>query len=113
MILSVKRAGMVSGVGVQPMSGASGKSFQEVMRSLDSPAAGATQPTGAPPVRVPEDPFLAMQDLARRVVGGENLSSHELLVYQVRAGEFGMNVELVSKVAESVGASLRKLQNQG
>jgi hypothetical protein len=62
---------------------------------------------------VPRDPFEAMQKLSHEITNGTKLSSQELLLYQMRVGEYGMQVELVSKVAESMNASLRKLQNQG
>ncbi|MCB0321604.1 MAG: hypothetical protein KDD60_11820 [Bdellovibrionales bacterium] len=76
--------------------------FQGVMNSLR----GGTK-------AIPTDPFQAMQQLSTRLTRGESLSPGELIQYQVRAGEFGVRVELVSKVAESLSASLRKLQQQG
>lgn len=42
---------------------------------------------------------------------GFKLSPQELIIYQVRAGEFGLRVELVSKMAESLMSGVRKFQN--
>lgn len=47
-----------------------------------------------------------------RALQGEGLSPRELLLYQVKAGEFNMRVELVSKAAESLLGTVKKLQNQ-
>lgn len=44
---------------------------------------------------------------------GFKISPQELIVYQVRAGQFGLRVELLSKLAESAMSSIRKFQNPG
>ncbi len=41
----------------------------------------------------------------------KTLNPRELLYYQVRIGEYGLTVELLSKTAESALTTLRKLQN--
>ena len=46
----------------------------------------------------------------KRVLQGEQFSPRELLLLQVSVGRFNMQVELVSKVAESANATLRRLQ---
>ncbi len=62
---------------------------------------------------IPSDPFKAMEQLATRLERKEKVQPAELLQYQLRAGQFGIQVELVSKVGESLSGSLRKLQQQG
>lgn len=47
---------------------------------------------------------------SQAIQSGKNLTTKELLYYQVRAGQFGMQVELVSKVGESVTSTVRKLE---
>jgi len=63
--------------------------------------------------KVSADPFAAMRELTQRIESGTRISSKELLLYQIRAGEYGMRVELVSKLADSANSSLKRLQNQG
>lgn len=65
------------------------------------------------PAKVSADPFAAMRELTQRIESGTRISSKELLLYQIRAGEYGMRVELVSKLADSANSSLKRLQNQG
>lgn len=48
--------------------------------------------------------------IQNRVLQGEQFSPRELLLLQVSVGRFNMQVELVSKVAESANATLRRLQ---
>ena len=48
--------------------------------------------------------------VGQAIAGGRDLSARELLLYQVRAGQLGLRVELVSKVAESGLQTVRKLQ---
>src|SRR5690554_5116769 len=109
MIVSARKIG---GAAIRTQSGSSsvgqasgGKSFQQILSAHEQPQ--------KPLSSIPADPYRAMEQLTTRLVRNEQLSSRELLIYQLRAGQFGVQVELVSKVAESVGASLRKLQNQG
>ena len=108
MIVSAKRVvGLSPKAALSPNgleSHAPGKSFKEVLHSIDSKAHST---------KIPADPFQAMNQLTERVLRGDKLNSRELLLYQVKAGQFGMHVELISKVAESGSASVRKLQNQG
>lgn len=63
--------------------------------------------------QVSRDPFAAMRELTQKIESGTSISSKELLLYQIRAGEYGMRVELVSKLADSANSSLKRLQNQG
>ncbi len=44
------------------------------------------------------------------IVSGKAYSPRELLLYQIKASQFGLGVELVSKVGESASSTLRKLE---
>jgi hypothetical protein len=44
------------------------------------------------------------------VVSGKSFSPRDLIIYQIKAGQFGLGVELVSKVAESASATIKKLE---
>jgi len=65
------------------------------------------------PEKIASDPFVAMRELSSKIESGSPLSSRALLLYQIRAGQYGMRVELLSKIAESANTSLKRLQNQG
>ena len=54
-----------------------------------------------------------LRELQRRVEGHAPISSRELLVYQLKASRFHLQVELLSKAAESLLGALRKFQTQG
>lgn len=44
------------------------------------------------------------------IVAGRSFSPRDLILYQIKAGQFGLGVELVSKVAESASATIKKLE---
>jgi len=46
-----------------------------------------------------------------RLLRGGAISARELIAYQIKAGEFGLHVELISKVADGVLSTVRRLQN--
>ncbi|MDZ4786194.1 MAG: hypothetical protein SGJ02_08975 [bacterium] len=48
--------------------------------------------------------------LTNAMLSGKNLSPQELLFYQIRAGQFGLQVELLSKLGESLSATVKKLE---
>ncbi len=48
-----------------------------------------------------------------QLVRGKEFQPQELLYYQIRAGQYGVKVELVSRLAESVNHTVKRLQNQG
>ena len=52
-----------------------------------------------------------LQKIEAGIMRGQKLSAPELLVYQIKAGQFGLRVELVSKLAESLAGSWRRLQS--
>ena len=47
----------------------------------------------------------------RVVASGKTLPLSDLINIQIKAGQFGLRVELLSKVAESATTTLRKLQS--
>lgn len=51
-----------------------------------------------------------LQKLQMDLASGRKLSSSELLLYQIKVGQFGIRVELLSKVAESLLGTVRKFQ---
>ncbi len=57
------------------------------------------------------DPYIELKSLKEKLLGGAEIPPKELLLYQIRASEYGLKVELVSKVGESLSASLKKLQS--
>ena len=99
MILAVRKVGSktTSSLDSQTISKPiKGRSFQKILSA-----------------KIPKDPFKAMQVVAEAALKGKTFSPEQLLLFQVRANEFGMQVELVSKVAESANSSMKKLQQQG
>jgi len=46
-----------------------------------------------------------------RALSGANFTPRDLILLQMQMGRFNMQVELVSKVAESATTTLRKIQN--
>jgi len=53
-----------------------------------------------------------LKAIQEKALEGGAFQARELLLYQIKAGEFNLRVELVSKVAESLLGTLRKLQSQ-
>ena len=51
-----------------------------------------------------------LKNIQGQLANGHNFSPKELLLYQVKASQFGLRVELVSRVAESLVAVTKKLQ---
>lgn len=94
MILSAKRLGS--------------KGLSKATQSL-SPRGSGSKKT----FTIPKDPFMAMKEISQAASSGKTFSPKELLMFQIKANEFGVHVELVSKVSESANASMRKLQQQG
>ena len=54
-----------------------------------------------------------LSSLQKSVLNGKLFSPQELLKFQIQAGQFGLRVELISRVAESASATIRKFQQQG
>ena len=80
---------------------AQGPKFQEVMDQITSqPAAGFTGP----------DLYPQLVKLQADIMRGKTLNPRELLGYQIMAGQFNLRVEMLSKVAESASAAVKKFQ---
>ena len=56
------------------------------------------------------DPFQSTVDFERSVMKGEGFTPHEILVFQIRASQFSVHVELLSRAAESGLSMIRRLQ---
>jgi len=82
---------------VDKVTKAQGKTFKEVFEGLIN-GLGKT------------DFHKEMATLQHSLKGGKHLAPRELLLYQIKAGQFGLRVELVSKLAESAVSTLRKFQ---
>ena len=69
----------------------------------------------SPPVKPAEifGPEMSRQidRVAEAAISGKEISPRELLAFQIRAGQFGLRVELISKMAESGISTLKRLQN--
>ena len=51
-----------------------------------------------------------VQDMQTKIAAGTRIDLREMISYQIKAGQLGLHVELISKVAESVLTTVRKLQ---
>lgn len=71
-----------------------GVSFNEVLKGLKS------------------DPHTELIKLREGLLAGKAFTPQELLRYQIVAGNFGLRVELVSKVADGLLTTVKRLQNQ-
>lgn len=76
-------------------SGVSGKEFKEVLDGLKGKG----------------DPFLEIQKMSKELLTKKDPTPQELILYQIKAQQFGLRVELVSKIAESAAGTFKKLQN--
>lgn len=55
--------------------------------------------------------FRELTALQQRVLQSKTIEPRDLLIYQVKASQFGLGIELLSKLAEAVSSSIRKFQN--
>ena len=79
-----------------------GPSFAEVMKKAVSGSSGARDFDGT------------LAELARTkelILSGKSLGLNEIIRYQIQAGDVGLRVELLSKLADSLIATSRKLQS--
>ena len=51
-----------------------------------------------------------IQTTAKQIEAGKEMSTRELLLYQIRLGQLGLRVELLSKAAEAGLSTVRRLQ---
>lgn len=57
------------------------------------------------------DLHVEISQLQQQLLNNRELSPRELLLYQIKVGRMGMQVELVSKLSESLIATSRRLQS--
>ena len=75
-------------------------SFQSILGSIRKKFVSANKP----------DVHLELLTLQKKVMQNQNIPARDLLVYQVKASQLRLKVELTSKVAESMLATTRRLQ---
>jgi hypothetical protein len=78
-------------------AGANFRKVQQALRSVENETGNSI--------------FTEVAAIQKRILDGKKLSTQELLVYQIKANQFGLHVELVSKVAESSLSTLKRLQS--
>jgi len=83
-------------------SGVKGRSFHEVLAKTANPK--TLQEVAGFDVR---NDIEKVQDL---ILKGKNIPAEDLLIYQIRFGQYNLRVELVSKLAESATSSIKKFQ---
>lgn len=76
----------------------SGQTFKEIMNSLQREASNSSQ-------------IKEFRELDAKLQRGGAISPRELISYQIKISEFGLRVELVSKLAESLSSTVRRLQS--
>jgi hypothetical protein len=69
------------------------KDFQEIMQ------------------RPVKDIFTEIQEFQKSILNGKEFSGKDLIMYQIKTGQFSMRVELVSKVAEAAVSTVKKFQS--
>ena len=95
--------GITTVVKSAPAAGPAGdKGFAGVLERIRG-AAGMDQLIG---VRTHQEIGL----LQKEIMAGKNFTARDLLLYQIKVGRFGLQVELLSKVAEGMMTAVRKLQ---
>lgn len=72
------------------------QTFKEVMNQVDANSLNSLQKD--------------LNSFTQGIMSGKTYSSKDLIVYQIKAGQFGLGVELVSKLAESVSSTVKKLE---
>jgi hypothetical protein len=72
------------------------QTFKEVMSQVDTNTLNSLQRD--------------LNNFSQGIMSGKTYSSKDLIVYQIKAGQFGLGVELVSKLAESVSSTVKKLE---
>ncbi|MGI6525736.1 MAG: hypothetical protein ACOX2O_10690 [Bdellovibrionota bacterium] len=58
-----------------------------------------------------KDFYQEIQGVYQELEKGSSLTPKDLFMYQVKAGNYFLKVELISKAAESASGTFRKLQN--
>lgn len=55
--------------------------------------------------------FEELQQIGQKLTANHSFSPRELLLYQIKASDYHLRVELVAKTAESMLGTVRKFQN--
>ena len=90
-----------SGMSSAPAQAVGGKSFKEFLTEL----AGNKNLTGG------LDMQADMNKIQTALAEGKSLPTTDLLFYQIKAGQFGLRVELLSKFAEAMSSTVKKFQS--
>ena len=96
-------AGQKQGLSLGPVARGQAKDFLALKHELS-----ALETKGSAGADLHQE-LMAIQS---KVLKGAALTPQELISFQIKANQFGVRVELISKVAESAMATTRKLQNQ-
>ena len=56
---------------------------------------------------ISSESFRDLRNLQNKILHSQLISPKDLILYQIKSSQFGLGIELVSKVAESVSASIR------
>ena len=86
-------SGMLNGVSNSTPAG-SGMSFSQVKSNI----------VGG------NDTHSQLIQVQQKVLNGQELSHKELLMYQIKASDFHLQVEMLSKLGEGVTASIKRFQ---
>lgn len=73
-----------------PTKPSGGKDFKEVMNKVDLHS--------------------ELQQMQKDLISGKSFAPHELIHYQVKANQFHLRVEMLSKASEGILAGVRKFQ---
>lgn len=96
---------------VEQINGINPQQFKSKRPALDSREQGQAFDKIKKELNGSEDFYTQIRSMERDLASGKELSSKEILLHQIRAQHFHLRVELVSKVAESALATVRKFQN--
>lgn len=88
---------------VTPSIKASPKDFKDVMNGQ--------KPNIAPVAPSVKDLFKEIQEIQKAILNGKELTGKDLIMYQIKTGQYSMRVELISKVAEAAVSTVKKFQN--
>lgn len=88
---------------LSPIAG--GRSFQQTLQQIKK----------VDNIQTTKQPFIDSYDkllhFREAILSGKNFNPQQLISYQILASEIGVKVELLSKIAEGVMSTARKLQS--
>ena len=59
------------------------------------------------------DLYQDLVQMQEQILNSKSVPAKDLILYQIKTAQFGLQVELISKVGESALATIRKFQAQG